>query len=255
MALADGDIFGIDSAVLRDQYRLALARYADGLIDGATRLTAGHVSTREQFGKPIALFQAVSQQLADIYVIGRGMELATTAAGWRLSQGLDAGRDLTIATYWLAAEILATMRTMTHLHGGIGVDLTYPLHRYFSVAKDLARLVGGAAANSMSWFHRRCAQCGSGTRGYDDARRSHARAICPAWRNAFVLHGLVSADDAREMLTDRHGPAYRRIIKRMGTDERPVSAGRRSMAARVSARSNSRSSPMRLCEPMSRCHR
>ena len=38
----------------------------------------------------------------------------------------------------------ATMRTMTHLHGGVGVDITYPLHRYFSIAKDLARLAGGA---------------------------------------------------------------------------------------------------------------
>ncbi len=221
VALADGDIFGIDSAVLRDQYRLALARYADGLIDGATRLTAGHVSTREQFGKPIALFQAVSQQLADIYVIGRGMELATTAAGWRLSQGLDAGRDLTIATYWLAAEIPATMRTMTHLHGGIGVDLTYPLHRYFSVAKDLARLVGGAAVQldelaSIDGARSAAAEPEDTTMLVDLTPEQYA--LRGEMRSYFT--GLVSADDAREMLTDRHGPAYRRIIKRMGTDER-----------------------------------
>jgi alkylation response protein AidB-like acyl-CoA dehydrogenase len=46
----------------------------------------------------------------------------------------------------MAAEVPATLRTMTHLHGGIGVDVTYPLHRYFSIAKDLARLVGGTDA-------------------------------------------------------------------------------------------------------------
>ncbi len=146
VAVDETDVLGPDDTDLRDTYRLALCAYADGLVAGATRLTADHVSTREQFGKPIALFQAVGQQLADIYVIGRSMTLATTAAAWRMSEGLDAAQDLGIATYWLAAEIPATLRTMTHLHGGIGVDVTYPLHRYFSIAKDLARLVGGADA-------------------------------------------------------------------------------------------------------------
>lgn len=135
-----------DARLVRDLFRYALAAYADGLIAGATRITADHVTQREQFGKPIGTFQAVSQQIADIYVIGRSMNLAVTAAGWRLSEGLDADRDLALATWWLASELPATVRTMTHLHGGVGVDITYPLHRYFSVVKDLARLVGGATA-------------------------------------------------------------------------------------------------------------
>lgn len=124
-------------------HALGIAAYADGLVAGAMNLTATHVTERVQFDKPLGTFQAVQQQLADIYVVARSMTLATTAAGWRLSEGLDAGTDLAVATYWLAQEIPATMRTMVHLHGGIGVDLTYPLHRYFSIAKDLARLVGG----------------------------------------------------------------------------------------------------------------
>ncbi|MET9200031.1 acyl-CoA dehydrogenase family protein [Gordonia sp. NPDC003585] len=142
----DADIVTRDLGVLRDHHRLALCAYADGLVAGATRLTADHVSTREQFGKPIALFQAVGQQLADIYVIGRSLDLPTTSAAWRLDEGLSAADDLAIGSYWVAEEVPATMRTMTHLHGGIGVDITYPLHRYFSIAKDLARLTGGAAA-------------------------------------------------------------------------------------------------------------
>ncbi|MFT4125938.1 MAG: acyl-CoA dehydrogenase family protein [Gordonia sp. (in: high G+C Gram-positive bacteria)] len=146
VAVDPADVLVTDPATLRDHYRIALCAYADGLIAGATRLTADHVSGRHQFGKPIALFQAVGQQLADIYVIGRAMTLATTAAAWRLAEGLDAGTDLAIGTYWMGAEIPATLRTMTHLHGGIGVDVTYPLHRYFSIAKDLGRLVGGGPA-------------------------------------------------------------------------------------------------------------
>lgn len=142
--VGDDALVSIDSRLLRDAYRFALCAYADGLLAGALRLSADHVSNRTQFGKPIALFQAVGQQLADIYVVARSMNLATTAAAWRMSENLDAAQDLGIATYWLSAEVPATLRTMTHLHGGVGVDITYPLHRYFSIAKDLARLVGDA---------------------------------------------------------------------------------------------------------------
>ena len=139
---ADAIIDG-DPSWLQQHHSLGLAAYADGLIAGAMKLTATHVSERIQFDKPIGTFQAVQQQLADIYVVARSMTLATTSAGWRLTEGLDAGTDLALSGYWLAQEIPATMRTMIHLHGGVGVDLTYPLHRYFSIAKDLARLVGG----------------------------------------------------------------------------------------------------------------
>ncbi|WOC12816.1 acyl-CoA dehydrogenase family protein [Gordonia sp. MP11Mi] len=129
---------------LVDVYRSLLAAYASGLLAGAIARTADHVSTRHQFGKPIAAFQAVGQQLADVYVVSATLDLIATAAAWELAQGRDAATDLATAAYTVAAELPATMRTMTHLHGGIGVDVTYPLHRYFSIAKDLARLVGGA---------------------------------------------------------------------------------------------------------------
>lgn len=137
------DIVEGDPSWLAQHHSLGIAAYADGLVAGAMKLTATHVSERIQFDKPLGTFQAVQQQLADIYVVARSMNLATTSAGWRLTEGLDAGTDLALSGYWLAQEIPATMRTMIHLHGGMGVDLTYPLHRYFSIAKDLARLVGG----------------------------------------------------------------------------------------------------------------
>nr|WP_221247171.1 acyl-CoA dehydrogenase family protein [Gordonia humi] len=133
-----------DAGRLVDVHRAVLAAYASGLVAGAVARTAEHVSTRHQFGKPIAAFQAVGQQLADVYVIAATLDLVATAAAWELAQGRDAAHDLATASYQIAAELPATMRTMTHLHGGIGVDVTYPLHRYFSLTKDLARLVGGA---------------------------------------------------------------------------------------------------------------
>ena len=142
--LPEDNLTGPGTPALIDVYRALVGAYADGLLAGAMAMTASHVIGREQFGRPIAAFQAVGQQLADVYVVSRTLNLIVTSAAWRVANGRDAQHDLATATYWMAAELPAAMRTMTHLHGGIGVDLTYPLHRYFSLAKDLARLAGGA---------------------------------------------------------------------------------------------------------------
>lgn len=129
-----------------DRYAVAgAAAVADGVLDAALRLTAEHVRTREQFGRPLATFQAVAQQIADVYITARTLHLVATSAAWRLAVGLDADADLAVAAYWLAAELPKALQTCQHLHGGLGVDVTYPLHRYYSHGLDLARFVGGAA--------------------------------------------------------------------------------------------------------------
>jgi len=122
------------------------AALADGVLAGAVDLTAEHLRTREQFGKPLATFQAVAQQIADVYIVARTVHLAATSVNWRLASELDADDDVDIAAYWLAAEMPKALQVCHHLHGGLGVDITYPLHRFYSHGKDLARLAGGAAA-------------------------------------------------------------------------------------------------------------
>lgn len=126
--------------------RFALAgacAYGDGLLAGALSLTAEHVRTREQFGKPLATFQAVAQQIADVYIASRTLHLAAWSAIWRLAENRDPDEDLAIAAYWLAAEAMPALHTCHHLHGGLGVDDSYPMHRYYSATKDLVRLLGG----------------------------------------------------------------------------------------------------------------
>jgi alkylation response protein AidB-like acyl-CoA dehydrogenase len=123
-------------------HRLALAgacALGDGLVAGALDLTAAHVRTREQFGKPLATFQAVAQQIADVYVAARTLHVVALAACSRLDDA-----DLDVAAYWLTEEAPAALRTCHHLHGGLGVDASYPLHRYYTAVKDLVRLVGGS---------------------------------------------------------------------------------------------------------------
>jgi alkylation response protein AidB-like acyl-CoA dehydrogenase len=133
-----------DTAVLQAFALAGSCAFGEGLLAGALDLTSGHVRTREQFGKPLAAFQAVAQRIADVYVAVRTLHLATWSAVWRLGTGRDAGEALDVAAYWLAAELPAALHTCHHLHGGIGVDITYPMHRYYSLGKDLVRSVGGA---------------------------------------------------------------------------------------------------------------
>jgi alkylation response protein AidB-like acyl-CoA dehydrogenase len=128
-------------------YQLALAGaccLADGALAAALDLTTRHIGTRQQFGRPLATFQAAAQHIADVYIAARTLHLATLSACWRLAEGRDAGPDLDVAAYWLAEYGPAAARTCHHLHGGMGMDVTYPLPRLSALIKDLARLVGGA---------------------------------------------------------------------------------------------------------------
>ncbi|MFR9731228.1 acyl-CoA dehydrogenase family protein [Saccharopolyspora sp. MS10] len=136
-----------DPEVLADLLRCAtagLCALGDGALAGALALTAEHVRTREQFGRPLAAFQSVAGQLADVYVASRTAHLATTAACWRLDEGLDAADDLAVAALWLTEQAPPAVHTCHHLHGGIGLDISYPLHRHLSMIKDVARGLGGA---------------------------------------------------------------------------------------------------------------
>src|SRR5213079_345728 len=97
------------------------------------------IRSRQQFGRPLATFQAVAQQIADVAIAARTLHLATLSACWRLGTGRPAGADLDVAAHWLAEELPGALRTCHHLHGGLGLDVTYPLHRYSSLARDLVR--------------------------------------------------------------------------------------------------------------------
>ena len=126
--------------------QLALAvtgAFAAGLVAGALRLTADYVGSRHQFGKPLSTFQTVAAQLAEIYIASRTITLASTSVIWRLSEGRDADDDLDVLGYWLTSQAPPVMQICHHLHGGMGMDITYPMARYYSTIKDLTRLLGG----------------------------------------------------------------------------------------------------------------
>jgi len=144
VAVPEQDVLAGATARRVNQLALAaIGAYAAGLVAGALRLTADYVATREQFGKPLSTFQTVAAQLSEVYIASRTLDLVSTAVVWKLSEGLDADEDLDILGFWLTSQAPPAMRTCHHLHGGMGMDITYPMDRYYSTIKDLSRLLGG----------------------------------------------------------------------------------------------------------------
>ena len=116
-----------------------------GVFDEEVRMTAEYTSTRQQFDRPIASFQAVGQRAADAYVDAEAIRLTTWQAAWRLDRDLPAAAEVAIAKYWLAEGGQRVAAAAQHLHGGIGVDRDYPLHRYYLWAKWLQLALGSAS--------------------------------------------------------------------------------------------------------------
>ncbi len=144
VAVDDADVLAGAAAQRVNQLALAMiGAYADGLVAGALRLTADYVANRKQFGKPLSTFQTVAAQLAEVYIASRTIDLAAKSVVWKLAEGRDADSDLDVLGYWIASQAPPVMQLCHHLHGGMGMDITYPMHRYYSTIKDLTRQLGG----------------------------------------------------------------------------------------------------------------
>ncbi|MFL6062564.1 MAG: acyl-CoA dehydrogenase, partial [Marmoricola sp.] len=195
--------------VLREHAIAGLLVLGSGLTAGALDLTAGYIRERVQFGRKLAEFQAVAVQIADVFVVARMTSLAAEEAARRVSAGEPAAEDLAIGAAWFTDRVPAALQTCHHLHGGMGVDETYPLHHYFSRAKDITRLLGGRAASLAAVGFEE-------GEGKNLELTSEQRAFKDEVRSYFST--LVSEEDKLEMMDNRHGPAYHRNIKQMGDD-------------------------------------
>ncbi|MFF0307845.1 acyl-CoA dehydrogenase family protein [Streptosporangium sp. NPDC004379] len=142
---------GPDGRAAADLRLLALAgivAVASGVLAGALALTTEHIRSRRQFGRALAEFQAVTVQIADVYIAARTLDVAMWSGVWRLAEGMDseAEADLSVAALTVTDAALAALHTCQHLHGGIGLDVAYPLHRHFAWGKHHAHLLGGVEA-------------------------------------------------------------------------------------------------------------
>ena len=129
---------------------VGLCAAQSGVIERALELTAEYAKTRVAFGRPIGSFQAVTQRLADAFVDVEAVRLTMWQAAWLLASG-EAGADVAVATakFWAAEAGHRVAHTAVHVHGGMGIDVTYPVHRYFVAAKRHEFALGGATAQLL----------------------------------------------------------------------------------------------------------
>jgi alkylation response protein AidB-like acyl-CoA dehydrogenase len=128
----------------------ALSMTAAGVVSAALAMTARYTSEREQFGKKIASFQAVGQRAADAYIDTEMVRLTALQAVWRLSEGWPADEEIAIAKFWAGDGGMRVVHACQHLHGGIGVDVDYPLHRYFVWCKQIEHELGTPTRQLLS---------------------------------------------------------------------------------------------------------
>ncbi|MFI0144518.1 acyl-CoA dehydrogenase family protein [Streptomyces globisporus] len=136
---------------LRSLLTTGTCALALGLGERVLAMTAEYTGKREQFGFPVATFQAVAVQAADRYIDLRAMEATLWQAAWRISTDtggpLPAAGDVAVAKIWASDGVRRVVQTAQHLHGGFGADTDYPLHRYHAWAKQIELSLGPAAAH------------------------------------------------------------------------------------------------------------
>jgi alkylation response protein AidB-like acyl-CoA dehydrogenase len=150
----DGDLLGGDARRggemahwIHDRALVALSATQVGVSERALEITSRYVGERHQFGVPIGSFQAVQHRAADGYIDLQAMRWVTWRAAWKLARGLPAARETTVAKFWAGEGGSRIANTAQHLHAGIGVDVDYPIHRYFLWSKALEVGLGPATAH------------------------------------------------------------------------------------------------------------
>jgi acyl-CoA dehydrogenase len=130
---------------LVERWLVGLCALQVGVCEAALAMAASYTSTRHQFGKPLSSFQGVALKAADAYIDTEAMRVTMWQAAWRLATGGDAWGDVLVAKWWAAEAGQRVVHTVQHLHGGVGADVSYPVHRYFLWGKQIEDTLGGAS--------------------------------------------------------------------------------------------------------------
>ena len=158
-------VMHLDGATVEDDYRIgdvadgrAILRWTvqhttvgicaivAGACQEALRITAAYTTERKQFDRAIGTFQAVGQRLADAYIDTQAIELTMLQAATKLAANEDAAMEVASAKFWAAEGGSRVGHAALHVHGGICIDLDYPIHRYFQWIKQLEFTLGSETA-------------------------------------------------------------------------------------------------------------
>ncbi|WP_319435652.1 acyl-CoA dehydrogenase family protein [Mycobacterium sp. RTGN5] len=144
--LAEGNDAADAVRALQARALIGLCAIQLGVTERALGMAAEYTTVREQFGRPIGTFQAVQQRLADAFIDVESIRWTTWHAAWLHAQGRPFAREARIAKFWASEAGARVVASAQQVHGGMGIDITYPLSRYFLWSKHNELALGPATA-------------------------------------------------------------------------------------------------------------
>ncbi len=123
---------------------VAYCSMAVGVAQRMTRIAAEYTSQRQQFGVPVATFQAVAHRLADCYIDTECLRINTQKAASDVNDGLYGSDAMAMAKVWCGDVMHRVSQATQHVHGGTGIDRDYHLFRFCLWAKFLELALGGS---------------------------------------------------------------------------------------------------------------
>ena len=128
--------------------QVAVAAVVLGCCEEATAMAAAYTSQREQFGRPLSTNQGVAMRAADCYIDTDCMRVTLLQAAWLIDErrsDAEVADAAAVAKWWSADAGQRVVHATQHLHGGMGADVDYPVHRYFLWVKQLENTFGGGS--------------------------------------------------------------------------------------------------------------
>ena len=148
-ALLGGGNPGNGAAMVRsilDGVWTGISALALGVAESALAQTSDYLNQREQFGRPLSTFQGTMLRAADAAIDTAAMRATLWQAAWRLDTQRPASEAVAVAVWWASDAGQRVVHATQHLHGGMGADVDYPIHRYFLWNKQIELLLGGPSA-------------------------------------------------------------------------------------------------------------
>ncbi|MFB6103829.1 MAG: acyl-CoA dehydrogenase family protein [Halobacteriaceae archaeon] len=118
-----------------DGGRISIAALSTGLAQGAYDAAAGYATEREQFGHPIAEFDAIRDKLVDMHRKIERSRLLTHRAAWRYDEGLDVTRESALAKLEASEAAREVSEDAVQTLGGYGYTTDFAPQRFFRDAK------------------------------------------------------------------------------------------------------------------------
>jgi acyl-CoA dehydrogenase len=133
-------------AWMLDRARTGLCALQLGVTEEAVRRAAEYLNQRHQFGRPLSSFQGAMLRAADAYIDTEAIRVTTWQAAWRIDTGRPAAEAVAVAHWWASDAGQRVVHATQHLHGGMGADISYPIHRYFLWGKQIELMLQGPSA-------------------------------------------------------------------------------------------------------------